>query len=141
MKKLSLSESLQLYLQLSQLMTKQARRFNPGLDGIGWNELSIVLLLSQAPQYKMRRVDLAEKMGLTASGITRLLLPMEKLGLVQRESSEHDGRVSYVVITESGWRNAIEKIADAETMATSLFPANLVSQLQSLKEHLDAKGD
>lgn len=136
MKKILLSPSLLLYLQLSQLLTQEARRFTPGLDGIGLTELSIVLWLSQAPEHKMRRIDLAEKMGLTASGITRLLLPMEKLGLVQRESSEHDGRVSYVVITESGLRNAIEKIQDAEHMAETLFPAELLESISALREHL-----
>lgn len=50
----------------------------------------------------MRRVDLADTIGLTASGVTRLLLPMEKVGLVKRESHIGDARVSYVVIAPGG---------------------------------------
>lgn len=50
----------------------------------------------------MRRIDLAEKIWLTASGITRLLLPMEKIGLVKKQTNENDARVSLVSITDSG---------------------------------------
>lgn len=136
-----LSESLQLYLKLNKLFTKNARKFSPGLDGIGFTELMIVIFLAQAPHHKMRRIDLAEKMGLTASGITRMLLPMEKLGLVKRESSEHDGRVSYVVVTESGMRNATEKIQEAELLAQSLFPTSLRIQIEALRNHINALVD
>ena len=33
----------------------------------------------------MRRVDLAQSLGLTASGETRLVAPMEKIGLIQKK--------------------------------------------------------
>lgn len=50
----------------------------------------------------MRRIDLASSIGLTASGITRLVSPMEKIGLVQKERNERDARVSLVKITPAG---------------------------------------
>ena len=62
----------------------------------------------------MRRVDLADAIGLTASGITRLLLPMEKIGLVKRESHIGDARVSYVVIAPGGANKLAEAIERAE---------------------------
>ncbi len=34
--------------------------------------------LERAPGGRLRRVDLAERLGLTASGVTRSLLPLEK---------------------------------------------------------------
>lgn len=75
-----------------------SRRFDAGLGGISLNECIILSSLLQAPENKMRRIDLAEKIGFTPSGITRLLLPMEKIGLVFREKNEHDARVSYVIL-------------------------------------------
>ena len=49
-------------------------------------------------------------MGLTASGITRLLNPMEKLGLITREVNERDARLSLVKLTVAG----VQKLSDAK---------------------------
>ena len=60
--------------------------------------------LSKAPDQKMRRIDLAEKIGLSASGVTRMLLPMQKIGLVQKEANLRDARVSLVKLSSGGER-------------------------------------
>ena len=64
----------------------------------------------------MRRVDLATSIGRTASGVTRLLKPMEKIGLIERDSSERDARVSLVKLTTSG----AERLNDALTTINEL---------------------
>jgi DNA-binding MarR family transcriptional regulator len=58
--------------------------------------------LSLSPDGCMRRIDLANAIGRTASGVTRLLRPLEKIGLVAKLSSEKDARVSLVTLTRSG---------------------------------------
>jgi DNA-binding MarR family transcriptional regulator len=50
----------------------------------------------------MRRVDLAESVVLTQSGITRLLAGLETAGLVERASCETDRRVVYAQLTDLG---------------------------------------
>ena len=50
----------------------------------------------------MRRIDLAESVGLSASGVTRLVNPMEKNHLVQKKSNPRDARVSLVELSETG---------------------------------------
>ena len=50
----------------------------------------------------MRWIDLAEKTGMSASGITRLLNPMEKLNIVEKEQNARDARVSLVKLTSAG---------------------------------------
>lgn len=50
----------------------------------------------------MRRVDLAQSVLLTPSGMTRLLGGLERAGLVCRAACPSDGRVSYAVLTEAG---------------------------------------
>ena len=57
---------------------------------------------ARAPGGRLRRVDLAERQGLTASGVTRSLLPLEKTGLVGRQPDPRDARVGYAVITAAG---------------------------------------
>jgi DNA-binding MarR family transcriptional regulator len=50
----------------------------------------------------MRRVDLAESVLLTASGITRLLDGLERAGFVCKETCQSDARVSYAKLTDEG---------------------------------------
>jgi DNA-binding MarR family transcriptional regulator len=84
MKKTDLN--INFFLEITKFQTRLSRRLDSGLNGISLNEFIIMYHLSQNTDGKMRRIDLADKLGLTASGITRLLLPMEKIGLMYDES-------------------------------------------------------
>ena len=75
--------------------------------GISFTEYQILFHLQMAQTQNpkaqaMRRIDLAESVGLSASGVTRLIAPMEKVGLVQKRVNERDARVSLVEITRTG---------------------------------------
>jgi DNA-binding MarR family transcriptional regulator len=56
----------------------------------------------------MRRVDLAEQVLLTPSGITRLLDGLERTGAVERASCDSDRRVVYAVLTDTGLAKLLE---------------------------------
>jgi DNA-binding MarR family transcriptional regulator len=70
--------------------------------GLTINAYEALLLLSRAPGGRMRRVDLANRLLLTASGVTRLLDGLERDGLVGREECVSDRRVTYAVLTTAG---------------------------------------
>jgi DNA-binding MarR family transcriptional regulator len=70
--------------------------------GLTLNDYEVLLHLSHAEGGRLRRVDLAEQVVLTASGITRLLEGLERSGLVCRETCPSDARVSYAKLTEPG---------------------------------------
>jgi len=72
------------------------------IHGIGLTEYMVLDALAQAPNQMMRRIDIAEQMARTASGVTRLLMPMEKIGLVKKQSNARDARVSMVQLTKAG---------------------------------------
>ena len=72
------------------------------IHGIGLTEYMVLMHLNKAPEQTMRRIDLADAVCRTASGVTRMLLPMEKIGLVQRKSNPRDARVSLVTMTRGG---------------------------------------
>jgi DNA-binding MarR family transcriptional regulator len=114
--------SVEFFLALAKTQTILARRFDNGLGGLGLNEFIILQTLSQAPDERMRRIDLATKVGLTASGITRLLAPMEKVGLVKREATKDDARVSFVALAPGGKRKLAEGMERAEQLAEDLLP-------------------
>ena len=115
----TITPSLKLFLNLATVQAVMSRRFDGRLGSLGLTEFLILFHLARAKDGKMRRIDLAESIGLTASGVTRLLAPMEKIGLVKREKNTADARVSFVTLA-SGGRSALENaIENAEDLAKS----------------------
>lgn len=125
-----LSSSLKFFLNMAKVQAVMSRRFDSALNGISLNEFVILLHLDQAPGQKLRRVDLAEKIGLTASGVTRLLLPMEKIGLIQKEVNERDARVSFVLLAPGGKTKLEEGIERANLLSQELLPAEKTDNLE-----------
>lgn len=66
------------------------------------NDYEVLLHLSHAEGGRLRRVDLAQEVLLTASGITRLLEGLERCGCVIKETCASDARVSYAKLTDAG---------------------------------------
>ena len=70
--------------------------------GLSANDFETLLHLSRAENGALRRIDLAESLRLTPSGVTRLLDGLEAAGLTDRQDCASDGRVTYAVITDAG---------------------------------------
>jgi DNA-binding MarR family transcriptional regulator len=70
--------------------------------GLTISDFEVLLRLARSPEQRLRRVDLAQQVVLTPSGITRLLDGLERQGWVDRASCSEDRRVVYAVITEAG---------------------------------------
>lgn len=97
------------YADISKSLWLNSARVSKHLDsslgaihGIGLTEYMVLDSLMSAPNQALRRIDIAEALARTASGITRILLPMEKLGLVCKDINQRDARVSLVKITPAG---------------------------------------
>jgi DNA-binding MarR family transcriptional regulator len=103
---MNMSPQAELMLNLINLHTRiQKRLLGPlSLHGISVTEFLVLRQLANAPDKKLRRIDLAQQVGLSASGVTRLLDPMQKIGLVDKEETERDARVSLVTLTKTGER-------------------------------------
>jgi DNA-binding MarR family transcriptional regulator len=96
---------IQTWVALLRAHATSTRRFNAelvGEHGLTLNDYEVLLHLSRAEGRRLRRVDLAERVLLTPSGITRLLEGLERAGYVERASCESDARVTYAQLTEEG---------------------------------------
>jgi DNA-binding MarR family transcriptional regulator len=96
---------IQTWVALLRAHASSVRRFNAelvGEHGLTLNDYEVLLHLSRAEGRRMRRVDLAERVLLTPSGITRLLEGLERAGYVERASCEADARVTYAQLTGEG---------------------------------------
>lgn len=113
--------------------------------GLTLSDYEVLLRLARAPDRRMRRVDLAEQVLLTASGVTRLLDGLERSGYVERASCSSDRRVVYAVLTEDG----LEKLRAASqthlAQIEMLFRARLdeseLDELTGLLGRLEDGGD
>jgi DNA-binding MarR family transcriptional regulator len=117
--------------------------------GLTVNDYEALLYLAQAEDGRMRRVDLAERLILTASGVTRLLDGLEQEGLVDRAACASDRRVTYAVLTEAG-RAKLEEaaeshVADIRAFFEARFSTEELDQLAALLGRLpgvaEAVGD
>ncbi len=127
---MSLSPTLSFFVSLSRIETVLSRKFDARLGGLGFSDFLILYALSVAPDGRLRRIDLADTIGLTASGITRLLLPMEKVGLVRREAHDGDARVSYVAIAPGGTARLSEAIERAELYCSDIIDTAEVAEIE-----------
>ena len=96
----SVSPKLNFLFLLNRASASVSRRI--GGHGLSLGDLAVLYAISQAPEGKIRRIDLAEQVGLTASGVTRVLIPLERMGVVKREAHPRDARVSYAALTRGG---------------------------------------
>ncbi len=101
---MSISQNVELIIKLSALQTRLLKRIDAQLSvhGISFTEFLVMYHLNKSQNKMMRRIELAESIGFSASGVTRLLIPMEKIGLIKKEANPRDARVSLVTLTESG---------------------------------------
>ncbi|RQO65988.1 MarR family transcriptional regulator [Pedobacter sp. KBW06] len=117
-----ISENLNSALAIIKTQAILSKKFDKlNIHGLGLSDFIILYLLKNSPNNQCRRIDLADRMGITASGITRLLAPMEKIGLVDRQSNTRDARVSYAVLTNVGEQIFEEAKITAEEVAEEIF--------------------
>lgn len=75
---------------------------NLQLNGLDFADYMIMHFLHETPVHRLRRIDVAEKLGLTASGATRMLMPLEKRNIVKTEKGSEDARTRYAALTGPG---------------------------------------
>jgi DNA-binding MarR family transcriptional regulator len=104
--------------------------------GLTINDYECLLLLARAEERRMRRVDLAEQLILTASGVTRLLDGLEREGWVDRANCASDRRVTYAVLTDDGYSKLQEAsgthVADLRTYFETRYSHDELEHLATL---------
>jgi DNA-binding MarR family transcriptional regulator len=115
----------QVVLSVEKLAGNFARKLEGALSphGISFTEFLVLSALYAAGGRSMRRIDLADSVGLSASGVTRMLRPMQKIGLVERDTNPRDARVSMVSLTSAGARIFEEAGTSVNMKAESLLAA------------------
>lgn len=132
---MKISNKLKFLMQISKTDAIVSRKFSG--QGLGFVDLAVLAAISEAPEGRIRRIDLAEQVGLTASGVTRLLIPLEKIGVIKRESNKHDARISYAMITKSGKELFRDSLKWAEEKCDDLIPSGNAKKIEQAVELLE----
>lgn len=119
------------------------RQFNAELQathGLTINDFDVLAQLSRAPEHALKRVDLAERVLLTPSGITRLLKGLEDAGWVSNRPCAEDARVTYAVLTPAGKKKLEQArkthVASVRALFSERFEHDELETLASLLERL-----
>ena len=138
-------ESWVSFLRAHAAITRQLNADLLNAHGLTLSDYEVLLRLSNADDKMMRRVDLAQSVLLTASGITRLLDGLERAGFVEKASCESDARVSYAKLTAAGRRKLSEAaethLAGIEELFTGRYSDGELERLADLLSRLPLTND
>lgn len=129
-----LTENVAIALGVARIDAWLRKRVEAVLPGIGFTDFVILNELASVVGGRLRPIDLAHRVQLTASGVTRALLPLAKIGLVERASHDRDARATYVSITKAG-RERLEEAMDdvervvGETLASTITRTDRIALL------------
>ena len=134
-------------MRLLRAHASVTRRLNSRLladHGLTLNDYEVLLHLARAEGRRLRRVDLAERIVLTPSGITRLLEGLERCGYVERAACASDARVTYAQLTEKGEAKLREAsgthVEDIQAVFGERYSADEMRTLRDLLERLPLAG-
>ncbi len=91
------------------------------VHGLSVSEFFLLMQLERSTSQRLSRVELARRLHVSASTVTRMAAPMEKLGLLAREADERDARLAFVVLTKAGKTKLREARATFAKQATYVF--------------------
>ena len=133
------------FVSLLRAYTHATRELNAQLSadhGLTISDYEVLLRLSRAPDRRMRRVDLAQQVLLSASGVTRLLDGLERSGHVVRGACDSDRRVVYAVLTDDGLAKlheaTVSHVAQIEEYFRSRFEEPELVELNALLGRIEA---
>ncbi len=118
------NENLDFALAVAAAWNSLERRLDGSLGsirGVSFLEYRLLRALSGAPNSQASRIDLSRSVGLTASGVTRALRPLEKIGLVSTVKSERDARLAMAKLTPAGH----QLVSDASSVVNDTMTAIL----------------
>jgi DNA-binding MarR family transcriptional regulator len=142
------SPALLAFARLLRAYTTLTRELNAQLiaeHGLTINDYEVLLRLARADERRMRRVDLANEVLLSPSGVTRMLDRLQEAGLVDKASCAGDARVTYAVLTEEGMAKLSEvspgHVADVERVLGEQLDEEEIATLADLLDRFPGDGD
>jgi DNA-binding MarR family transcriptional regulator len=119
-----------LFRALMRLAISAPRAMGDDLErtcGLSATEYRVLMHLSEASNRQLRMSELAERIGLSPSRVTRVVDHMAGAGLLEKRPGPDDGRSTLATLTTSGL-----------TRLRRAWPHHLASVRQNIFDHMDA---
>ena len=106
-------------------------------NGIDFSDYTILYHLNTSINKRLSRIDLAKKLGLSPSGITRILLPLEKRGIIISSEDPSDARIKNAALTKAGKKLLEEAKYSLEIMTEDILKNENNNSFLKTKKFLD----
>lgn len=90
------------FLRSHAAMMRRLERDLVNEHGLPLAWYDVLVQLAEAPEHRLRMTELAERVLLSRSGLTRLVDRLTATGLVSRQSDPSDARGTFSVLTDEG---------------------------------------
>jgi DNA-binding MarR family transcriptional regulator len=109
-----------------------------GSDRLPLRSFMVLLELDQAPERRMRMSDLANAVGLSRSGLSRLIDRLERARWIARAECDDDARGSFAVLTADGVKRlASAQAAHAATVRRLFLDHFTAAELRDLSGYME----
>jgi DNA-binding MarR family transcriptional regulator len=98
--------------------------------GLDFGDYQLLVMLSEAPDHRLKMCDLAKTLRLSPSGLTRRMQGVMKAKLVTRRQSEEDARSAYAQITSKGM-TLLKKAAPSHVASVRRWMIDLLTDAEA----------
>jgi DNA-binding MarR family transcriptional regulator len=132
----------QAFLRAHTLVARALERELMATQRLPLAEYDVLVQLSEAPEGRLRMAQLADRVLLSRSGLTRLVERLEASGLVRREVCPSDARGAFAVLTKSGSSRlraaAHDHLRSVRAHFGDVLDSELMEQLRTALEQVAA---
>lgn len=112
------------YLDATRLLLRDLDAQLNTDSGISFTDFELLVVLSEAPEYRRRMSELADAVTTTRSGVTRAISRLVDAGWVRRVKCDEDKRGMSAELTEAGSRKLAESsVGHVEAVRQNMFDA------------------
>src|SRR5215471_19201340 len=112
-------------LLFTSLTTRALDEALTAAHGISVKEFDVLITLFNAPDVGLRMAELADRVVLSASGVTHLVTRLERDGLVRRSVDDNDRRSFFAALTPAGQ----QRLRDARPTHNEVIRERLTRRL------------
>ena len=123
--------ALQAWAMLLHVHARLTRAIGETVEAAGFLPLEwydVLLALNLTPERRLRLSDLADRVVLSRSGLTRLVDRIEAAGLLRRDRCPDDRRGAYAVLTDAGRKALADSWPTYREQIGSRFAAHLTPE-------------
>ena len=143
-----MAPAVRAFTRLLRAHASVTRRLSAELEaahGLTVNDYEALYVLARAEGRRLKRVELARRLVLTPSGVTRLLEGLERAGLVERTSCAEDLRIAYAQLTDTGAQKleaaSCSHVGSIRTLFEDEFSEREIERLADLLDKLPGVAD